>query len=453
MFPQFSPTLLMSIAALTLTLLFISGDAAVHELVAAAAPSPSSEPYFGGGFSLPIVHRNALASPLRHPTATTLDFLKEEIQLASSSSRKKALLPSRFLRGMYLVPLRIGGFDRFSSRYLMFDTGSDLSWTQCAPCKPCSRGHYPPYNPSRSSTFRSVSCDDPLCEHGPGVSCDESLSGRCKFERSYPYGSTAAGYLASDIFHFNLEADNDYRFEPEIVFGCALNESSSFVREYNSGILALGFSSLSFVAQVRMDKFSYCVTGPPRVDEPSPGPSYLRFGSEARMSGKRIPFRQHKDKYVLYLKSVIYQHGSRLSQQQPVPVFVGDEACAYVAMIVDSGTMALWLPGPIFYPLLKIIEAGISLSRVPFSDNPNAFCYTGNMTDVAEVSVTLGFVGGANMELFSDALFFEFKDEWICLGIIAHDMPTLGIYAQRNTNMGFDLSNMEIAIDQAGCGA
>ncbi|GJN17419.1 hypothetical protein PR202_gb04482 [Eleusine coracana subsp. coracana] len=437
---QVSPMLLiMSIAALALTLLFITSDAvgsaapsadlAVHELVAATgdstvdepgAASPSGEPPFDGGFSLPIIHRNAPTSPLRDLTVTTLDLFRDEIKLASSPVlAEKMLVPYRFRRALYLVPLRIGGpLDRISLRYLMFDTASDLSWTQCAPCISCSRGHYPPYNPYRSSTFRSVSCDDPLCEHGSDVSCDASLISRqCEFERSYTDGSIAKGYLASDIFHFSIEGNDDYHFEPEVVFGCAWNVSSStFVREYNTGLLALNFGSLSFVAQLRLDKFSYCVPAPPRrgATDQQPRTSYLRFGSEARMSGKRIPFNQYNYKYMLSLKSVTYQHGNRLHQQQPVPIYVGnDSAGTHIQMQVDSGTMGLWLPGPIYYALMKLVEADISLSRVPFLNNPDALCFRGNMADVEEVSVTLGFLGG-DMELFGDSLFFEFENSnWI----------------------------------------
>ncbi|CAO2197245.1 unnamed protein product [Urochloa humidicola] len=449
------------IAALALTaLLFVVGNSAVHEQVAAP---PFGEPSFKGGFSLPIIHRNSLASPLREPTVTTFDLFMEEIQRASSpvpadaSASEKMLVPSHFRRGLYLVPLRIGGsLDRISSRYLMFDTGSDLSWTQCERCRNCARGHFPPYYPSKSSTSRSVSCDDPLCEHALGTSYDESGSGQCRFFRGYADGSAATGYLVSDIFHFSLEGNTDYHFEPEIVFGCATAEKSMFVREYNTGILALDTSRLSFLAQVRVDKFSYCVPAPAGRADDDQGQSYLRFGSQARISGKAIPFWiDDKDRYQIYLKRVTYQHGNRLSHQQPVPIFPGDEAAAgsSVEITVDSGCLGIWLPESIFYPLQKKIEVDISLVRVLFYDNPNAYCYRGTMKDVEEVSVTLGFVGGAEMELFGDSLFFEYNNsEWICLGVTSSNITILGIYAQRNTNMGFDLFRKEISIDQSGCG-
>lgn len=140
------------------------------------------------------------------------------------------------------------------------------------------------------------------------------------FAREYVDGSITTGYLVSDIFHFSLEGNADYHFEPEIVFGCATYEQSMFVREYNTGILSLDTSRLSFLAQVRVDKFSYCVPAPARRDDEDLALSYLRFGSQARFSGKRIPFRNDNNKYYVYLNRVTYQHGNRLSQQQPVPI-------------------------------------------------------------------------------------------------------------------------------------
>jgi hypothetical protein len=204
-----------------------------------------------------------------------------------------------------------------------------------------------------------------------------------------------------------------------------------------------------------VDKFSYCVPAPARRDDDDQALSYLRFGSQARFSGKRIPFWNHKNKYHVYLKRVTYHHGNRLSQQQPVPIFPADGAeGSTFAMQVDSGTMGIWLPESIFYPLQKKIGNDISLSRVFFAASPNAYCHYGTMKDVEEVSVTLGFVGGAEMELFGDSLFFEFSNsEWICLMFTPSNVTLLGIYAQRNTNMGFDLFKREISIDQGGCGS
>jgi hypothetical protein len=70
-----------------IALLFVAGNSAASEQVAAP---PFGEPSFKGGFSLPIIHRDSLASPLRDPAVTPFDLYKEEIQLASSHVRGDA---------------------------------------------------------------------------------------------------------------------------------------------------------------------------------------------------------------------------------------------------------------------------------------------------------------------------------------------------------------------------
>jgi hypothetical protein len=121
---------------------------------------------------------------------------------------------------------------------------------------------------------------------------------------------------------------------------------------------------------------------------------------------------------------------------------------------VDSGTSLVYLPGYIFDSLLKRIDDEISLVRAydPTS-NPNINCYIGEMSDVESVSVTLGFEGGGELELFGDALFYEgYSGDYVCLGIAADEKKAvLGIIAQRNTNVGYDISKQEISFNREVC--
>uniref|UniRef100_A0A0E0KUM0 Peptidase A1 domain-containing protein n=1 Tax=Oryza punctata TaxID=4537 RepID=A0A0E0KUM0_ORYPU len=464
MFSLLPVTVLVSIAALA----FISGDATiVHEPVA-AAPPPSDEANSidsSGGFSLPLVRRTSTA------TTTMIDVAKEEIQfIASPSSHddgdhaaaiaagdKKLLVPlyGRPQGSTYLVQLRIGTpADQISPRYVLFDTGSDLSWTQCEPCKNCSFTPYQPHDPSKSRTFRRLSCFDPMCEV-----CTVD-GGGCLFRRRYGDGGAVSGELVSDVFHFGVTGDDSYQFERDVAFGCAHVEDSKAVRGYSTGVLALGFGKPSFVTQLGVDRFSYCIPASDVTGDDDRGgersASFLRFGSHARMSGKRVPFRQDGSGFAVRLKSVVYQHGGRLNQQQPVPIFAGEEAAEVaMPMLVDSGTTLLWLPGSIFYPLQRKIEEDISLTRRYYLTHPSLYCYLGNMSDVEAVSVTLGFDGGVDLELFGTSLFFideeDAAEDWVCLAVAAGNRAILGVYPQRNINVGYDLSTMEIAFDRDQC--
>uniref|UniRef100_J3M0Y7 Peptidase A1 domain-containing protein n=2 Tax=Oryza brachyantha TaxID=4533 RepID=J3M0Y7_ORYBR len=463
LFSHLPSTVLVSIAALAVAARFISGDSTVvvHE-PAAAAPSDEASIDGGGGFSLPLVRRRF--------TTSTLDVVKEENQLPAPShdggddhvaiaGEKKLLVPlyGRSQRSTYLVQLRIGtptDHQILPCRYVLFDTGSDLSWTQCDPCTSCSSAPYPPHDTSKSLTFRRLSRLDPMCE-----ACSANGGRRCLFKRRYGDGGTVSGDLVSDIFRFSLTGDDDDgdQFERDVVFGCATVEDCRAVRGYSTGILALGNGRPSFVAQLGVDRFSYCIPASEDVDDERSA-SYLRFGSHARTTGKRAPFRQDGSGYAVRLKSVVYQQGSRLNQQQPVPIFAGagEEAAAAMPMLVDSGTTLLWLPGSVFYPLQRRIEEDISLKRRYDLARPSIYCYTGNMSDVEAVSVTLSFDGGVDLELFGNALFFADEgdgdgDDWVCLAAAAGNRAILGVYPPRNVNVGYDLSSMEIAFDHDHC--
>ncbi|XP_048545741.1 aspartic proteinase nepenthesin-2-like [Triticum urartu] len=452
------------ILVVSIAILF-SGDAAgIHEPDAAAvAPSCDGEE---AGFSFPVIHWKSMA-----------EVVEEEMELAATATaaaaameEEKFVVPFRHRRkfSMYLVQLRIGGGppDEARSRYVLFDTGDDLSWTQCVPCKNCTRSYYLPFNPVKSSTYHHLPCEDPMCEHGRITWCQSSHTyptadnSLCKFDKRYGDGSKVSGYLGSDVFRFGngmAGDDGGYNFEQDIVFGCAQEERTTAVREYSSGILGLGMGTFSFVAQAGVDKFSYCALSPERRDlrdQWRKTTSYLRFGSHAVTSGKIVPFKQDGAHFIISLKSVTYQRGSRLDQNQPVPIFTRQEAAEFLPILVDSGSALVYLPGLIFDPLLKRIDDELTLTRVyDPTNNPAINCYDGEMSDVEGVSVTLGFQGGAELELFGDTLFYEgYAGDYICLGISIDDRKSvLGMIAQRNTNVGYDLANMEISFNREVC--
>ncbi|KAB8105713.1 hypothetical protein EE612_039728 [Oryza sativa] len=47
------------------------------------------------------------------------------------------------------------------------DTGSDLIWTQCAPCTKCFQQPAPPFQPASSSTFSKLPCTSSFCQFLP----------------------------------------------------------------------------------------------------------------------------------------------------------------------------------------------------------------------------------------------------------------------------------------------
>lgn len=64
--------------------------------------------------------------------------------------------------GNYIVTVGLGSPKKDLS--LIFDTGSDLTWTQCQPCvKSCYQQKEPIFDPRVSNTYANISCSSTLC--------------------------------------------------------------------------------------------------------------------------------------------------------------------------------------------------------------------------------------------------------------------------------------------------
>ncbi|CAN6205606.1 unnamed protein product [Urochloa humidicola] len=114
------------------------------------------------------------------------------------------------------------------------DTGSDLIWTQCAPCSDqCFKQPSPLYNPASSTTFSILPCGSSLsmCSAAPAPGCS------CPYNQTYGKGWTS-GVQATETFTFGSTPADQTRV-PNITFGCS-NASSSGDWNGSSGLVGLG---------------------------------------------------------------------------------------------------------------------------------------------------------------------------------------------------------------------
>uniref|UniRef100_A0A7N0TUU6 Peptidase A1 domain-containing protein n=1 Tax=Kalanchoe fedtschenkoi TaxID=63787 RepID=A0A7N0TUU6_KALFE len=169
--------------------------------------------------------------------------------------------------GEFLMSLSIG--TPAQSYQAIMDTGSDLIWTQCKPCKQCFDQPTPIFDPTQSSTFSKLPCSSQLCKALSSSTC----SGECEYAYSYGDYSSTQGVLASETFSFGDEK------VAKIGFGCGEdNEGSGFSQ--GSGLVGLGRGPLSLVSQLGEPKFSYCLVS---IDS-SKGSSSLLMGSLAKIN-------------------------------------------------------------------------------------------------------------------------------------------------------------------------
>ena len=87
--------------------------------------------------------------------------LSPEPLLNNGAQDMKFQSPVSAGNGEYLMSLTLGTPPQ--KFQVIVDTGSDLNWVQCTPCKLCYQQPGPKFDPSKSSTYKTAPCTDRLC--------------------------------------------------------------------------------------------------------------------------------------------------------------------------------------------------------------------------------------------------------------------------------------------------
>ncbi|KAI3508697.1 hypothetical protein L1887_23709 [Cichorium endivia] len=218
---------------------------------------------------------------------------------------------------------------------LIFDTGSDLTWTQCQPCAGgCYKQEDPIFAPSSSTTYSNISCSATECLNtGRRPLCVYST---CGYRIVYGDGSNTTGFLAKEKLTLTSDDVIDGFF-----FGCGQSNQGLF--RGDAGLLGLGRGKLSIVTQAaeKYGKvFSYC------LPSTSSSTGYLTFGSsgiDSSVAYTPLSDSQGSSFYGLDLEA-IYVGGNKLAISPTVFTTSG--------MIIDSGTVITRLP-PTAYSALS----------------------------------------------------------------------------------------------------
>ncbi|KQK06183.1 hypothetical protein BRADI_2g24998v3 [Brachypodium distachyon] len=146
---------------------------------------------------------------------------------------------------------------------MVLDTGSEVTWLQCAPCADCYAQSVPLCDPSLSSSYAAAPCDFPRCRALDASACHSS----CVYEVAYGDGYTVADFAMETL---TLGNDGSAAVHDVAIGGVHENEGL-FVGA--AGLLALDGGPLSFPSQISATDFSCCL-----VDRDSPSASTLQFG-------------------------------------------------------------------------------------------------------------------------------------------------------------------------------
>ncbi|RWR86113.1 aspartic proteinase PCS1 [Cinnamomum micranthum f. kanehirae] len=345
---------------------------------------------------------------------------------------------------------------------MVLDTGSELSWLLCNTTSSSSS-----FDHRRSSSYSPSPCSSPTCttktrDFSIPPSCDSKRL--CHVTLSYADASSSDGNLASDTFHVGKSA------APATAFGCMDNAFSSATSDGGTaGLLGMNRGSLSFVTQLAISKFAYCISGL----DPS---GVLLLGSSDPLPGSTsnlgyTPLIKISDP-LPYFDRVAYSvqlEGIRVSTKQlslPKSVFEPDHTGAGQTM-VDSGTQFTFLLGPVYKALKdEFIQQTRSLLKV--LDEPN-FVFQGAMDTCFRVSgripglpdVVLVF-RGAEMRVSGARLLYRVEGERrgvdyvYCFtfgnsDLVPMEAYIIGHHHQRDMWIEYDLEQSRVGFGPARC--
>ncbi|XP_059654300.1 aspartic proteinase CDR1-like [Cornus florida] len=403
-----------------------------------------------GGFSVDLIHRDSPKSPFYNPSLTASQRIANALQRSmnrvshfmSTSAPPEA--PSMVLipgTGEYLMKISIGTPP--VETLVLIDTGSDLIWTQCQPCKRCFKQKYPRYNPKNSSTFKEVSCRSNLCQYIERRSCPAD-NGSCQYLQTYVDTSYTSGFIATDTVTLGSTTGRSVSL-PKIVFGCGLDNVGVFP---GGGIIGLGGGELSLISQLGYSiggKFSYCL-----VPSNPKSSGKLNFGDNGVVSGAGvvstpIVLKPPVTYYHLTLEGIsvgserLDFYNSSLSSKASGFSEEGN-------IVIDSGTTYTFLPPDLYLRLEFAVKKAIPLKPL---ENPQQFnfnlCYM-TEEDFNAPIITAHFKG-ADVKLKQINTFVVINEHVVCFGFFPTPISVafFGNVAQKNFLVGYDLQKKTVS--------
>ncbi|KAK1432396.1 hypothetical protein QVD17_09292 [Tagetes erecta] len=326
------------------------------------------------------------------------------------------------------------------------DTGSDLLWLpcDCVQCAPLSDNDENEYNPSHSSTSKSITCSHELCELGQ--TC-KSPKQPCPYTVNYASADTSSsGSLVEDILHLasdGVNASNTYVRAP-IIIGCGKKQSGGYLDGIApDGVLGLGLGEVSvpsFLAKsgVTRNTFSLCFG--------ESGPGYIYFGDQGLSTQRTTPFLPVDGKYVAYIIGVeSFCVGTNCLDQT-----------SFNAQF-DSGTTFTFLPDGIYKSVVEEFDRQANAMKTTFEGVPFEHCYSSSSQELPETpSVTIK-LSVNNSFLIHDPLYLMNDSQGgiagFCLAIQSspNEMGLIGQNFMKGYRLVFDRENLTLGWSRSRC--
>ncbi|KAL2331035.1 hypothetical protein Fmac_018616 [Flemingia macrophylla] len=370
------------------------------------------------GFSVDIFHRDSPVSPFYNPSMNRTEAIiwaaKRSISrsnmLLNLDSAEAPILPCE---ANYLMRIWLGTPPL--EQFVTVDSGSAETWVQCEPCDNCYRQATPIFDLIKSSTYNRLT-----------------------------YGTFSRGGLGTDVLRFGDPNSSNMVSFNNLVFGCGFNNSWKPYEPIQNvtGILGLGNSPLSFVAQLSSQLgqiFSYCLTS-----YYSPSSGTFRFGNESTQSGNSIsttPMVQKPGNALYYVTlNGISVDEDRVDAKQP----------SEGNMFVDSGSSVTMLESSLYYAVQNLLLDNIESDPLDQPNPPFRVCYE-SLENVDVPTLTFHFAGD-DLIMMESNFFHFFKSGIACLALEPRDGTSiLGSVSQVDYKVEYDLGRKTVSFAPADC--
>ncbi|CAO1945164.1 unnamed protein product [Urochloa humidicola] len=448
---------------------------------------------------VPVLHRDAVFPPAPGSTPATSRLLRLHaaddathytVQLAPSllhsttaaggnddadRLRSPVLSGLPFDSGEYFAAISVG--DPPTRALVVIDTGSDLTWLQCAPCRRCYRQLTPLYDPRRSASYRPIPCASTRCLgvlRYPG--CDPRTAG-CVYVVVYGDGSSSTGHLATDRLVFPGGDGTTTRARAHVhhnvTIGCGHDNGG--LLDSAAGLLGVGRGELSFPSQAASAYgrvFSYCLGDrAARRRGTSASSAYLVFGRAPEPPSTAFtPLRTNPRRPGLYYVDMagISVGGERVAGLSGAGSLALDPATGRGGVVVDSGTAISRLAVDAYAAVRDAFDARAAAggARRVGGNLSSVFdaCYDlrgggggGRGATVRVPSVVLHFAGSADMTLppanYLVPVVGGDRRTYFCLGLQAadDDLNVLGNVQQQGFGITFDVERGRIGFAPNVC--
>ncbi|KAG7595501.1 Aspartic peptidase domain superfamily [Arabidopsis suecica] len=345
--------------------------------------------------------------------------------------------------GEYFTRLGVGTPARYV--YMVLDTGSDIVWLQCAPCRRCYSQSDPIFDPRKSKTYATIPCSSPHCRRLDSAGCNTRRK-TCLYQVSYGDGSFTVGDFSTETLTFRRNRVKG------VALGCGHDNEGLFVGA--AGLLGLGKGKLSFPGQTGHrfnQKFSYCL-----VDRSaSSKPSSVVFGNAAvsRIARFTPLLSNPKLDTFYYVELLGISVGGTRVPGVAASLFKLDQI-GNGGVIIDSGTSVTRLIRPAYIAMRDAFRVGAkTLKRAPdFSLFDTCFDLS-NMNEVKVPTVVLHF-RGADVSLPATNYLIPVDTNGKFCFAFAGTMGGLSIIGniqQQGFRVVYDLASSRVGFAPGGC--